>query len=119
MSISIPLNTGTLKERKLRQDKADADLKLQIANSNRLARASRDYWVNNETPVNTQPDYTTNEILNDKNKLLKILANDVKSLLDKEDYALFVADNTWNNLRYLRVVVQVFPIIRKYIFRKF
>lgn len=113
MSNSIPLNIGTLKDRKNRQEQADADLKLQILNSNRLARASRDYWINNETPVNTQPDYTTNEILNDKNKLLKILANDVKSLLDKEDYALFVADNTWNNLRYLRVVVQVFPIIKK------
>jgi len=113
MSNSIPLNTGTLKERKERQAKADADLKLQIANSARLSRASRDYWINGEAPINTQPDYTTNEILNDKNKLLKVLANDVKSLLDKEQYAIFIADNTWNNVRYLQAVVQLFPAIKK------
>jgi len=113
MSNSIPLNTGTLKERQERQAKADADLKLQIANSARLSRASRDYWINGEAPINTQPDYTTNEILNDKNKLLKILANDVKSLLDKEQYALFIGNVQWNNLRYLRTTVQLFPRIKK------
>lgn len=113
MSNSIPLNIGTLKDRKSRQEQADADLKLQILNSNRLARASRDYWINNETPINSQPDYTTNEILNDRNKLLKILANDVKSMLDKEQFTIFMADNTWNNLNVLRIAVQIFPNIKK------
>ncbi len=42
----IPLATGTLKERKERQAKAEADLELEIKNSQLLARASRDYWVN-------------------------------------------------------------------------
>ena len=113
MSNFIPLNTGSLKDRKIRQEQADADLKLQILNSNRLARASRDYFVNNEQPINSQPDYTTNEILNDRNKLLKIFANDVKSLLDKEQFAIFIADNAWTNLNVLRVAVQIFPNIKK------
>lgn len=113
MSNSIPLNIGTLKDRKSRQEQADADLKLQILNSNRLARASRDYWINNEEPINSQPDYTTNEILNDKNKLLKILANDVKSMLDKEQFAIFIANNTWNNLNVLRIAVQIFPKLKR------
>jgi hypothetical protein len=113
MSNSIPLNIGTLKDRKSRQEQADADLKLQILNSNRLARASRDYWINNEQPINSQPDYTTNEILNDRNKLLKILANDVKSMLDKEQFAIFMANNTWNNLNILRIAVQIFPRLKR------
>jgi hypothetical protein len=113
MSNRIPTATGTLKERKERQAQSDADLALEIANSKRLARASRDYWVNGETPINTQGDYTTNEIINDKNKLLKILSNDVKSLLDKEQYTIFISDNAWNNIRYLRLAVQLFPTIKK------
>jgi hypothetical protein len=113
MSNRIPTATGTLKERQQRQAQADAELALEISNSKRLARASRDYWVNGETPINNQPDYTTNEILYDKNKLLKVLANDVKSLLDKEQYAIFIRDDAWNSLRYLRSVVQLFPIIKK------
>ena len=52
----IPLAIGTLKERKERQAKADANLALEIANSAKLARASRDYWVNGQTPT---PKYPT------------------------------------------------------------
>ena len=118
MANVIPLFYGTAKQQKDRQKMIDATLALEIANSKKLERANRDYFVNGELPVNSIPDLTTNEIMQDKNKLIKVLASDVKSLLDREQFDLFINDNTWNNLRYLRTTVQLMGAIKEEIKKK-
>ena len=110
----MKLNIGSKRDRQLRDKEARDELELQIENASKLERTLKDQIdFPDELPkvYNAEDTMTTEEILQDRFSLLKILKNDASKLLDGSNLNTFINDNLWNDLDRLRLAVKVFPTI--------
>ena len=114
----MQVNTGSIADRKKREQAAAIDRQRKIARSKAAERVYRDVYTNGEPPQDTSDDMTTQEKLDSISRLRQILLSDVARFLDKAEVERFSKLPQMQYINFLRIAVKIFPYLVNQYFSK-